>query len=209
MFISFEGPEGSGKSTQLALLAAYLRNQGETVLMTREPGGTPIGDQIRACLHDVGNQAMTPAAEILLYSASRAQLVGEVIRPALAAGQTVLCDRFADSTIAYQGYGRGLDLDHLAFITRFATGGLKPDLTLLFDLDVARGLARRAENGQEMNRMDLQTVAFHQRVRDGYHRLAAAEPERWLILDAERPLDEVQAEVRRLVTARLRENRGP
>jgi dTMP kinase len=146
---------------------------------------------------------MTPAAEILLYSASRAQLVGEVIRPALRAGQIVLSDRFADSTLAYQGYGRGLDLDALAFITRLATGGLKPDLTLLFDLDVTCGLARRAEGGQEMNRMDLQTVAFHQRVRDGYHRLAAMEPERWLVVDAERPPEVIQAEVRRLVFARL------
>jgi dTMP kinase len=203
MFITFEGPEGSGKSTQLALLADYLRGRGHPVVTTREPGGTPIGDQIRACLHDVDNEAMKPAAEILLYSASRAQLVGEVIRPALRDGQTVLCDRFADSTLAYQGYGRGLDLEDLAFITRFATGGLKPDLTLLFDLDVTCGLARRAGGGQEMNRMDLQAVAFHQRVRSGYHRLVAAEPERWLILDAERPLEDIQTEVRRLVTARL------
>jgi dTMP kinase len=203
MFITFEGPEGSGKSTQLALLADYLRERDYPVVATREPGGTPIGDQIRACLHDVANQAMTPAAEILLYSASRAQLVGEVIRPALRAGQIVLSDRFADSTLAYQGYGRGLDLDALAFITRLATGDLKPNLTLLFDLDVTCGLARRAEGGQEMNRMDLQTVAFHQRVRDGYHRLAAMEPERWLVVDAERPPEVIQAEVRRLVFARL------
>jgi dTMP kinase len=203
MFITFEGPEGSGKSTQLALLADYLRSQGHAVMTTREPGGTVIGDQIRACLHDVGNQAMTPATEILLYSASRAQLVAELIQPALQAGKTVLSDRFADSTIAYQGYGRGLDLDELAFITRFATGGLKPDLTLLFDLDVTCGLARRAEGGQEMNRMDLQTVAFHQRVRSGYHRLAATEPERWVILEAERPLELIQAEVRHLVAARF------
>lgn len=203
MFITFEGPEGSGKSTQLALLADYLRSQGHAVMTTREPGGTLIGDQIRACLHDVGNQVMTPATEILLYSASRAQLVAELIQPALQAGKTVLSDRFADSTLAYQGYGRGLDLDELAFITRFATGGLKPDLTLLFDLDVTCGLARRAEGGQEMNRMDLQTVAFHQRVRSGYHRLAATEPERWVILEAERPLELIQAEVRHLVAARF------
>src|SRR5215207_5264732 len=121
MFITFEGPEGSGKSTQIALLSSYLRQQGFSVLATREPGGTVIGDRARDCVHDVAHGMMAATTELLLYSASRAQLVAEVIRPALAAGQIVLCDRFSDSTMAYQGYGRGLDLEDLAYITRFAT----------------------------------------------------------------------------------------
>jgi dTMP kinase len=202
MFITFEGLDGSGKTTQLAILAAYLQEQGIQFLQTREPGGTDIGDQIRGCLHDVANTAMAPAAEILLYSASRAQLVAEVIRPGLAAGAIVLCDRYADSTMAYQGYGRGLDLEALAFITRFATGGLRPDLTLLFDLDPQRGLDRRTTFGEEMNRMDLQTEAFYQRVRDGYAALAAHEPERWVVIPADRPAEYVQADVRRIVRER-------
>jgi dTMP kinase len=202
MLITFEGLDGSGKTTQLAMLAMYLQEKSVRFVRTREPGGTAIGDQIRGCLHDVANTAMSPAAEILLYSASRAQLVAEVIRPALATGAIVLCDRYADSTLAYQGYGRGLDLDDLTFITRFATGGLRPDLTLLFDLDPERGLNRRTTFGEEMNRMDLQTAAFYQRVRDGYAALAAAEPERWVIISADRDVDAVQAEVRRIVGER-------
>lgn len=202
MLITFEGLDGSGKTTQLALLASYLQERGIDFVRTREPGGTPIGDQIRGCLHDVANTAMAPATEILLYSASRAQLVAEIIRPALASGAIVLCDRYADSTIAYQGYGRGLDLDALTFITRFATGGLRPELTLLFDIDPQRGLNRRTTHGDEINRMDLQTVAFYQRVRDGYAALAAAEPERWVVIAADRDVDVVQADVRRIVRAR-------
>lgn len=203
MFITFEGPEGSGKTSQIALLADYLRQQGFAVVTTREPGGTAIGDQIRACLHDVCNVAMTAETEILLYSASRAQLVRQVIQPALAAGQIVLCDRYADSTLAYQGYGRGLDLADLIDITRFATGGLKPDLTFFLDMDVERGLARRAANNEEMNRLDLETVSFHQRVRQGYHELMSAEPMRWIVVDADRPVATVQKELRGNVLARL------
>ena len=208
MFITFEGPEGSGKSTQIRLLADYLRENGRSVIATREPGGTAIGDQIRACLHDVNNTAMTAAAEILLYSASRAQLVAELIRPALAAGQIVLCDRYADSTMAYQGYGRGLDRNDLRQITQFATGGLLPDLTFLLDIEVERGLRRRLENDQEMNRMDRQTAAFYERVRAGYHELAAAAPGRWVIVDADRPVADIQADLRRLCAARLGGNKS-
>lgn len=203
-FITFEGPEGSGKSTQIALLAGYLRQQGFSVLATREPGGTLIGDRVRACVHDIEHTVMASTTELLLYSASRAQLVAEVIRPALAAGQIVLCDRFSDSTMAYQGYGRGLELEDLAAITRFATGGLKPDLTLLLDIDVEKGLARRVGGGGEMNRLDLEAIDFHNRVRRGYHRLAAAEPERWVIIPADRPHEVVQAEIRQVVGERLR-----
>lgn len=203
MFITFEGPDGSGKTSQIALLAAYLRAKGHTVVATREPGGTAIGDQIRACLHDVANTAMASETELLLYSASRAQLVRELIRPSLASGCIVLCDRFADSTMAYQGYGRGLDRDQLALLTAFATGGLKPDLTILLDMDVARGLRRRTANEEEMNRLDLETAVFHQRVREGYHQLAAHEPDRWRLVDADREITAVFADVQRIVEAAI------
>jgi dTMP kinase len=203
VFITFEGPEGSGKTTQVALLADFLRQAGYQVLATREPGGTRIGDSIRDCLHDVCNTAMAVPTELLLYSASRAQLVAEVIRPALARGDVVLCDRYSDSTIAYQGFGRGISLEALRQITHFATGGLSPELTLLLDIDVARGLARRSGAGIEMNRLDLETVEFHRRVRDGYHRLAAAEPERWRLINADRPNEAIQADIRRAVMERL------
>jgi dTMP kinase len=204
MFITLEGPEGSGKTSQIALLAGFLCDQGYRVVQTREPGGTPIGDQIRACLHDVNNTAMDAVTEVLLYSASRAQHVAELIRPALDDGQMVLCDRFADSTIAYQGYGRGLNLSALHTLTAIATQGLKPDLTILLDIDVAQGLARRQVGGEEMNRLDLEALSFHQRVREGYHVLAAAEPERWVVVDAERPLAIVQAHLQAIVAARLK-----
>jgi dTMP kinase len=204
MFITLEGPEGSGKSSQIGLLAEFLTEQGYTVVTTREPGGTPIGDQIRHVLHDVANTAMSSPAELLLYSASRAQLVNELVRPALAAGQVVLCDRYADSTLAYQGYGRNLNLTDLQTITQFATGGLKPDLTLLLDIDVERGLARRRDGGEEMNRLDLEVVSFHQRVRDGYHRLALEDPDRWVIVDADRSVTAVQADLRTIVLRQLK-----
>jgi dTMP kinase len=203
MFITLEGPEGGGKTTQLRALAGFLRDCGHDVVTAREPGGTAIGDQIRHVLHDTANAAMSPTAEMLLYAASRAQLVAEVIRPALAAGRVVLCDRYADSTMAYQGYGRSLDRDALAALTTIATGGLWPDLTLLLDVDVERGLARRRDEGEEMNRLDLEAVAFHQRVRDGYLTLAAAEPARWQIIDADRPPDAVQDDLRCVVLACL------
>ncbi len=199
MFITFEGPEGSGKSTQIRLLADYLRGRGLGVVTTREPGGTDIGDQVRGVLHDTANTAMSATAEVLLYSASRAQLVEEVVRPALREGQVVLCDRFADSTMAYQGYGRGLDRRTLAALTAIATGGIAPDLTLLLDLDVTRGLSRRRAKGEEMNRLDLEDIAFHERVRAGYHTLAQAEPQRWAIVEADRPVAQVSAEIVRIV----------
>jgi len=202
MFITFEGPEGGGKSSQIRQLALFLEHSGFSVLTTREPGGTAIGDQIRDCLHDVANTDMVSATEFLLYSASRAQLVRKVILPALAADTIVLCDRYADSTIAYQGYGRELDLADLQTITRFATGGLTPDLTFLLDIDVERGLARRVEGDAEMNRLDLETVAFHMRVRHGYHELAALDPQRWVVVDADRSPEVVQEDLQRLLLAR-------
>jgi dTMP kinase len=203
MFVTFEGSEGSGKSTQILLLAGYLRGQGYDILTTREPGGTAIGEQVRSCLHDVANELMTPAAEVLLYSASRAQLVSEVIRPALAAGRIVLSDRYADSTLAYQGYGRQLDLGTLRTITNFATGGLKPGLTIFLDVNVQAGIERRTVGGDELNRMDLQALAFYERVRAGYLEMAAEDPTRWQVVDANRSVEAIQKDVRRLVEARL------
>jgi dTMP kinase len=203
MFITFEGPEGSGKTSQIVLLAEYLQEKGYDVVQTREPGGTPIGDQIRAVLHDVNNREMESVTELLLYSASRAQLVRELVEPALVAGKIILCDRYADSTIAYQGYGRGLDLPALYMLTEFATGGLKPHLTLLLDIYVERGLDRRQMGGEEMNRLDLETVSFHQKVRKGYHTLAEAEPERWVIVDADRPVEAIQKDLREIVKEKV------
>ncbi len=207
LFISFEGPEGSGKTTQAQLLYHYLRERGLRVLLTREPGGTFIGDQIRRVLLSPDNAEMQPEAEILLFSASRAQLVRQVIRPALQQGIVVICDRFADSTLAYQGYGHGLDLEALGAITRFATGGLWPDLTFYLDLEAEEGLRRKLTAGQgraEWNRLDQKELAFHQRVRKGYLALAAAEPDRWWVLDAARPVDELQAVIREEVERRLK-----
>lgn len=206
MLITFEGPEGSGKTTQIKLAAEWLQDLDYRVIETREPGGTLIGDQIRQTLHDVGNATMVSEAEILLYSASRAQLVGEVIRPNLAQPNTViLCDRYFDSTYAYQGYGRGLDLEKLRTITNFATGGLKPDLTIFLDIDVERGLERRVDNAEEMNRLDLEKVEFHQRVRAGYFALLGQD-ERWVIVDADRPLEVVQAHIQKLLMAKIPED---
>ncbi len=205
--ITLEGPEGSGKSTQLRLLQEHLTQQGVRVLATREPGGTRIGEQVRAVLHDVGNAAMRPETEVLLYSAARAQLVAEVIRPALAAGTVVLCDRYVESTLAYQGYGRGLDLATLRQITGFATGGLQSDLVVYLDLPVEVGLERKRlaheqEQG-EFTRMDQQELAFYERVRAGYLAMAAQEPGRWCVLDAQQPVESLQAEIRQRVEALL------
>ena len=202
-FITFEGPDGSGKTTQIRRLAEWLEARGARVLLTREPGGTDISEQIRAVLHDLKNTAMQPHTEILLYSAARAQLVAEKIRPHLAAGGIVLSDRYADSTLAYQGYGHGLDLATLRLITAFATGGLRPDLTLLFDVDAETGLRRRQAGGGEWNRLDDYALAFHQRVRAGYLELARVEPERWVKLDAAQAAAELEGEVRQVVAARL------
>ncbi|HID61922.1 MAG TPA: dTMP kinase [Anaerolineae bacterium] len=207
LFITFEGPDGSGKTTQAQLLYEYLQKRGYPVLLTREPGGTGIGDQIREVLHSLENTGMLPRTEILLYSASRAQLVGQIIRPHLARGAIVLCDRYADSTLAYQGYGHGLDLQVLQVITTFATGGLKPDLTIYLDIDVEEGLRRKLAAYQageaEWNRMDQQELAFHRRVREGYLQMAAAEPERWVVIEAAQPPEVAQRTIRAEVEAKL------
>jgi dTMP kinase len=202
MFITLEGPDGSGKTLQLPRLAEFLRQNGFEVLTTREPGGTPISEQIRAVVHNLENKEMTPRTEILLYQASRAQLVEEVIRPHLGRGGIVVCDRYADSTLAYQGYGHQVDIALLSVLVNFATGGLKPDLTFLLDVDVETGLRRKTMKG-EWNRLDAYNVDFHQRVRQGYFQLVKAEPERWVVIDASQPADQVQGEIRKVITSKL------
>lgn len=209
LFITFEGPEGSGKTTQIGLLAARLTQRGLRVVTTREPGGTHIGNAIRSILLDARHTEMSPRAETLLFNAARAQLVDEVIRPALADGQIVLCDRYADSTLAYQGYGHSQDLDQLRELGAYATGGLKPDLTIYLNIDPAAGLQRKqAGEAEEWNRMEERALAYHQVVRQGYLALAAAEPERWLTVDATRSVEEIHAEISAAVNARLQPARG-
>lgn len=202
-FVTFEGPDGSGKTTQLRLMAPWLVEQGIPVVITREPGGTPVGEQVREILHDCAHTEMTSEAEILLYSASRAQHVGEIIRPAIAAGKVVLCDRFFDSTYAYQGYGRGLSLDALRQITAFATQGLVPDLTLYLDVPPEIGIERREASGEALNRLDREALAFHRRVRAGYLTLIEAEPGRWRYVDATGAPDEIQKTLREIVMATI------
>ena len=202
MFITLEGPEGSGKTSQLPGLAKFLEGEGYQVVRTREPGGTKISDQIRAVLTDLGNKELHPRTEILLFLAARAQLVEQVIKPALAEGKLVLCDRYGDSTLAYQGYGHGLDLEALSNMLAFATDGLKPDLTVYLDIDVEAGLQRK-RRVDEWNRLDAYEISFHQRVRAGYHQLIALEPERWAMVDAALPKDEVQSQIRKVVMAKL------
>ena len=203
MFITLEGPDGGGKTSQVQHLAKYLRAENFNVLITREPGGSPIGDQIRQVIMELKNTAMDPHTEFLLFSASRAQHVAEVIRPGLEAGQIVISDRFYDSSLAYQGYGQGLSLETLKDITYFATDGLAPDLTLLLDLPVDEGLRRREADGN-WNRMDAYDINFHRQVRRGYLKLAAEDPQRWVVLSAEQSFDALQEEIRRTVMARLK-----
>ncbi len=204
MFITVEGPEGSGKSSQLPVLAEFLRQQGYAVSTTREPGGTEIGNQVRAVLMSLQNTAMNARTEALLFCAARAQLVEQVIRPRLAAGEIVLSDRYADSTLAYQGYGRGCDLGQLRCLLDFATGGLWPDLTLLMDVPVEEGLRRKRSGGGEWNRLDAWEVALHQRIRQGFLEIAQADPERWIIVDAGQSPEMVQLALRQAVLSRLK-----
>ncbi len=186
LFITFEGVEGCGKSTQLGRLQAWLEDQGHTVVVTREPGGTPIAEAIREILLDPANTAMGPEAELLLYEAARAQHIHEKIGPALARGHIVLCDRFADSTTAYQGAGRGFAPELLHELHTMATGGVWPDLTLLIDLDVRIGLERARNRGRK-DRLEREAIDFHQRVREGFLALAQSAPERIAIVDGNAP----------------------
>jgi dTMP kinase len=203
-FITFEGPEGGGKTTQIQLLGQALTAAGRRVVVTREPGGTAIGNAIRSVLLDSANTAMSARAEALLFNAARAQLVGEVIQPARQAGQIVLCDRYADSTLAYQGYGRHLDLGALRALIAFATGELQPDLTIFLNIDPAVGLARkRSLTADEWNRLEEEHLSFHQRVRAGFLTLAAAEPARWLVVDGAQSIAAVHAAIWQRVAALL------
>jgi dTMP kinase len=196
MFITFEGIDGSGKTTQLRRVAERL----DDPLATKEPGGTPTADRIRAVLLDASSK-LDPVAEVLLFAASRHQHVVEIIRPALEAGRTVLCDRYVDSTLAFQGFGRLIDLDKLRALNDWATGGLKPDLTLLFDIDEETGVRRARGRGGDELRFEAEDLRFYRRVREGYLTLAVAEPKRFAVIDAHGSEDEVFARVE----AQLRE----
>lgn len=214
VFITFEGPEGSGKTTQIKLLAEALEARGRRALATREPGGTRIGNAIRAVLLDSSHTEMSPRAEALLFNAARAQLVDQVIRPALNDGLVVLCDRYADSTLAYQGYGHDKPLAALETLGKYATDGLSPTLTIYLEIDPKAGLLRK-QNGavEEWNRMEELALAFHQAVHDGYLQLADAEPDRWLVIDASGDADAIaqviwtRVESLCLIEPRLEKNR--
>jgi dTMP kinase len=198
-FISFEGIEGTGKSTQAKLLYTYLREKGADVILTEEPGGTQISVKIREVLLSVEHKEMSPLTELLLYNASRAQHIQEVIMPALDRGAMVITDRFTDSTLAYQGYGRGLDLQLIDSIDLIATGRLKPDITLLLDLDVQTGL-KRNRGINKTDRLELEDVPFHERVRNGYHMLAAKEPGRIKLIHASKSIEEMHREIIRIIS---------
>ncbi len=202
MFITLEGPEGSGKTSHVPPLVEFLREKGCRVFPTREPGGTSIGEQVREVLHSLKNTEMHPRTETLLYQAARAQFVEQVVRPHLAAGEIVISDRYADSTFAYQGYGHQQDLDQVRSLIRYATGGLVPDLTILLDVDVEVGLKRKTKSN-EWNRLDAYTVDFHRRVRAGYLELVKAEPERWVVVDAAQGWETVQENLRGQILTRL------
>jgi dTMP kinase len=201
-FISFEGIEGSGKSTQAKLLYDYLSNKGADVILTEEPGGTQIGVTIRAVLLSVEHTGMSPLTELLLYNASRAQHIQEIILPALNRGTYVITDRFTDSTLAYQGYGRGLDLQMIDAIDLIATGRLRPDLTLLLDLDVQTGLQRN-RGMNKTDRIEREDISFHERVRKGYHTLAAKEPGRIKVIHVTAGIDETYRKIIHVVSETL------
>ena len=196
-FITIEGPEGSGKSTHSRLLCEFLRGCGHKVLHTREPGGTRLGEAIRQVLLDKKNKRMSDGCELFLFLAARAQIVAEVIMPALKKGYIVVCDRFHDATVAYQGYGAGMDLKLIDSMGKFATGGLKPDLTILLDVETKAGLKRAGIK----DRMEIKSVGFHKKVRQGYLKIAGKEPRRVkLISTTEAPVSEIQDKVRRAVS---------
>jgi len=190
LFVTFEGGEGCGKSTQAKSLYRRMSRLGIPVVLSHEPGGTPLGKQIRHCLKQTRETEISPLAELFLFTASRAQLVVKVIRPNLEKGIIVICDRYFDSTVAYQGYGRGLDLNFIQVINASATQGLLPELVILLDIPVEIGLARKRSVRQD--RFEREEIAFHQWVREGYLKMAKAEPERWLVVDATLPKKEVE-----------------
>jgi dTMP kinase len=202
MFITLEGPEGSGKTSHIPYLVEYFRERGHVIFPTREPGGTSIGEQVREILHDLKNTEMHPRTETLLYQAARAQFVEQVVRPRLALNEIVISDRYYDSTIAYQGYGHQQDLEQVRALIKYATGGLVPDLTILLDVDVEIGLKRK-QKADEWNRLDAYTVDFHRRVRAGYLEMVQQEPVRWRVVDASREWKSVQEELRDVISKRL------
>ena len=201
MFITFEGIEGSGKTTQLKHVADFLRKKGHECVVTREPGGTLIGEKIRAILLDPSSKGMDPLTELLLYTADRVQHVKELLKPSLEAGQTVLCDRYFDATLVYQGYARGLDVELIERLHKLLLAGLRPDITFLLDLPVETGLARawaQINNGNRTgreSRFEKEALSFHEKVRSGYLTLARKEPDRFRIIDASRDVDAVQQDI--------------
>ena len=203
MFITLEGPEGSGKTSHIPYLVEYLRGKGYVVFPTREPGGTSIGEQVREVIHDLKNVEMHPRTETLLYQAARAQIVEQVIKPRLDAGEIVISDRYYDSTIAYQGYGHQQDLEQVRALVKYATGGLTPDLTILLDLEIEVGLKRKTQNEMEWNRMDAHEVEFYKRVRKGYLEMVKQEPKRWVVVNSEQKWESVQEELRKVIITGL------
>ena len=202
--VSLEGPEGAGKTSVLEALIPILEDRGVEVLTTREPGGVLIGEKIREVILDPSHTEMDPKTELLLYIASRRQHLVEKVLPALAAGKLVIMDRFIDSSVAYQGFGRGLDIDAINWLNEFATDGLKPDLTLYFDIEVEEGLARIAANSdREVNRLDMEGLDLHQKVRQGYLSLLEKEADRIVKIDASLPLDQVIANTQQLLFDRM------
>jgi dTMP kinase len=209
-FITFEGGDGTGKTTQILAAESYLREHGRACVVTREPGGTEIGKLIRKVLLEVGDDEIAPSTELFLYLADRAQHVRQIIRPALKEGKIVLCDRFTDSTLAYQGYGRGIELDWLRHLNDIASERQHPDLTFLLDCPAAVGLARavhrQAENAADRppeDRFEREELEFHEKVRNGFLELARAEPERFRVLDASRPVAEVSGRIREIMAREL------
>lgn len=213
MFITFEGIEGCGKTTQLKLLAETLKQQGIPVSMTREPGGCPIADKIRSILLDADHSAMISLTELFLYAAARSQHLNDIVRPALSAGSTVLCDRFTDATIAYQGYGRNIDIGLIQQLNKLASNGIAPNLTILMDCPVEVGLQRacaRISNtiGAKEERFELESLPFHEAVRSGYLALAHNDPDRFVIINAELPVPEIADQIATIVLNRLEQHRA-
>ena len=207
-FITFEGIEGCGKTTQLGLLARNLTGRGHNVVMTREPGGCPIADQLRTILLDAGNGTMAPLTELLLYAAARSQHVAEIVAPSLASGHIVLCDRFTDATLAYQGFGRGLDHAIIGDLNRLATGSIRPDLTVLVDCPVEIGLMRAMDrinnsSGAREERFELESLQFHRKVREGYLKLVQMEPERFLVINGAGSIADTEAAIAEAVLSWL------
>lgn len=207
LFVTFEGIEGSGKSTQIRILNDVLKLRGYDTVLTREPGGTAIGEALRDILLSIGNKGMTPLCELFLYASARAQHVGEVIRPALEGGKIVLCDRFTDATVAYQGYGRGFSVELISRLNDIATDSLKPDVTFLLDCDAALGLKRvverKALKKAKDDRFEEEPLAFHQRVREGYLAVARGEKDRFVRIDASQDVEAVHQEITRRILSLL------